>query len=103
MKWLALVLFFIQTGSLLPCVFDRVDKFHDSVYKDWIISHENGSDCFSACYNDKDCIGFNYYDNMCDIYTLQYGTDTFECDSTETCFTLQRDEVDPVCKKYVNV
>ncbi|CAJ0595225.1 unnamed protein product [Cylicocyclus nassatus] len=98
MKWFAFILFLIQAESVLSCVFDKVDE----ISGEWYGEAGSGdiNDCFSACYNKTDCIAFELgEDGICEMF--RSGSDRHQC--KVPCYILLRDEVDPVCKTYVNV
>ncbi|CAJ0605232.1 unnamed protein product [Cylicocyclus nassatus] len=104
-KWLAFLLFFIQAEYLSCCVFEKVNKFMigNSPVQD-INADKNR--CFAACYAKKDCSAIMYYKKNNRCFLVEEGETPDTCGDMdcycEDCYILQRDEVDPVCKTFVN-
>ncbi|CAJ0600012.1 unnamed protein product [Cylicocyclus nassatus] len=101
-KWLAFFLFFIQVEYLSCCVFDKVSKIR--VGNETLKTlYANKNDCLAACYANKECSAVMHYKavNACTPFTK--GEKPINCaDDKLECYVLQRDEVDPVCKTFVN-
>ncbi|VDN29834.1 unnamed protein product [Cylicostephanus goldi] len=99
MKRLILFLFIIQ--ETLSCVFDKVEVLSGIGTEAWSSYSETSADkCFAKCYEDKNCAGISYKEGLQLCTTYPPGNGNYTC-STGNCFILQRDEVDPVCRKYV--
>ncbi|CAJ0600025.1 unnamed protein product [Cylicocyclus nassatus] len=100
-KWLAFLLFFIQVDYLSCCVFDKVNVVN--IGDTHLDGFADKNKCFAACYANKECSTVVVYkkNNRCDL--LVKGEDSIDCaDDKLECYVLQRDEVDPVCKTFVN-
>ncbi|CAJ0600004.1 unnamed protein product [Cylicocyclus nassatus] len=102
-KWLAFLLFFIQVEYLSCCVFDKVKVFYSDSQRLHNLKADK-DECLAACYANKECSAVMHYKYQksyrCD--SLPKGEIPIDCDDTVECYILQRDEVDPVCKTFVN-
>ncbi|CAJ0600100.1 unnamed protein product [Cylicocyclus nassatus] len=100
MKRLALFILCIQFGWVSSCVFDKAEVVPGKIYQE-MIKDESG--CFAACYENNKCIALAYrkISGGCAFFTTENSNQT--CHPGDVCYTLQRDEEDSMCARYVNV
>ncbi|CAJ0601784.1 unnamed protein product [Cylicocyclus nassatus] len=101
MTWLALSMLFIQAVWVSSCVFDKVEKFlggKESLETKYV----NESRCFADCYENKYCVTIAYGKSkgLCVLY--DGGSYSKACAKGSICYTLSRNEVDPMCQRYVD-
>ncbi|CAJ0597625.1 unnamed protein product [Cylicocyclus nassatus] len=101
MIWLAPFLVIVQAGFISSCVFDKVDEIPSAALI--TIVPGNLNECFAKCYEHKECVGIEHLEKSSTCYLFRAGDRDVSCKEVERkCYILQRDEMDPVCKTYVN-
>ncbi|CAJ0605757.1 unnamed protein product [Cylicocyclus nassatus] len=97
-KWLFLLLV-VQARQISPCVFDRVEMVRGKYYQK--VKSEN--ECFAQCYEDNNCIAFAHRKVEKSCYLFKAGDTPYDCIPGNICYAIQRDEVDSMCERYVDV
>ncbi|CAJ0600111.1 unnamed protein product [Cylicocyclus nassatus] len=100
MEWLAIIILCIQFGWISPCVFDKVEVIPGLLYQETI---KDESGCFAACYENNTCIALAYRKIVDGCRLFITGNSSNTCHPDDVCYTLQRDEEDSMCARYVNV